>query len=80
MTQFNRVQVFSATLARDRAALGERVTAFLKDNSNVEVVDTVVRQSSDREFHCLSIVMFMHDARKRRRGRDDKRTVSTESA
>lgn len=54
---FEGVQVFSATLARERAELGERVTEWLR-SSKVEIVDTVVRQSSDREFHCLSVIIF----------------------
>lgn len=66
---YNRVEVFSATKARERNGLGERVTSFLRNHSDIEVVDTVIRQSSDREFHCLTIVLFLHDERKRRRTR-----------
>jgi len=51
------VKVFSVTKARDRAALGEVVTAWLQ-GSGLEVVRQEVRQSSDREFHCVSIVLF----------------------
>jgi hypothetical protein len=49
--------VFSATKFRDRDALGERVTNWLQSNS-VEVVETVTTQSSDAEFHCLTITIF----------------------
>lgn len=52
------VKVISATKARDRAALGEAVTAWMADNPNVRILKTVVVQSSDKEFHCLSIVLF----------------------
>jgi len=53
-----RVKVFSATKARDRQVLGEAVTAWLADNSDLRVVKTVVALSSDSAFHCMSIVMF----------------------
>jgi hypothetical protein len=55
---FDEVKVFSATKARDRAALGDRVTDFIREFDG-DVVNTVVRQSSDHEFHCLSIVLFL---------------------
>jgi hypothetical protein len=54
---FDGVKVFSVTKARDREFLGETITEWLATN-DVEIVDTVVRQSSDREFHCLTIVFF----------------------
>jgi hypothetical protein len=56
--KFDSVKVFSATKARDRGNLGERVTEFISDYRG-EVVDTVVKQSSDSEFHCISIVLFL---------------------
>src|SRR2546423_11433925 len=52
------VKVFSATKARDRAILGERVTEWLSARPGIQVLDIVVAQSSDREFHCLSIVLL----------------------
>lgn len=55
---FNGVKVFSATKAREREDLGENVTRWLKANPNVRVVDKIVTQSSDREFHCLTITVF----------------------
>jgi hypothetical protein len=63
MEQFTGVKVFSTTLARDRDALSDRITAWLREHGDVEVVDTVVRQSSDKEFHCLSIVFFFRERR-----------------
>jgi hypothetical protein len=50
-------RVFSATKAKDRAELGERVTAWLRE-AGVLPVDVQVRQSSDESFHCLSITVF----------------------
>ena len=52
------VKVFSATKARERESLGERLTEWLSQNPDAHILDTVVRQSSDREFHCLSITVF----------------------
>jgi len=57
--KLSAVKVFSATKARDRQSLGERVTEFLQKNSNLHVMEAVVRQSSDREFHCLTITLFI---------------------
>jgi len=55
---FTGVKVFSATKARERDELGEAVNRWLRSNTDLEVVDRVVRQSSDDEFHCLTIVLF----------------------
>ena len=55
---FSGIKVFSTTLARDRENMGENITKWLKENPNVEVVDRVVTQSSDKEFHCLTITLF----------------------
>ena len=55
---FNGVKVFSATKAREREDLGENITRWLRGNPGLRVVDKVVTQSSDREFHCLTITLF----------------------
>lgn len=55
--RFTGVKVFSTTLARDRENMGENITKWLKEN-NVEIVDKQVTQSSDKEFHCLTITLF----------------------
>ncbi len=57
-TQFTGVKVFSTTLARDREMMGENITKWLKDNAALEIMDKVVTQSSDKEFHCLTITLF----------------------
>jgi hypothetical protein len=54
-------KVFSATKARDREVLGERVTAWIAANPAIEVLRTVVSLSSDRGFHCLSLVLVCTD-------------------
>lgn len=55
---FNGVKVFSATKAREREDLGEIITRWLRANQGIRIVDKVVTQSSDREFHCLTITLF----------------------
>jgi hypothetical protein len=55
---FTGIKVFSTTLARDREQMGETITKWLKDNQGVEIVDKIVTQSSDKEFHCLTITLF----------------------
>jgi hypothetical protein len=56
--QFDGVKVFSATKAKERELLGERLTEWLDTHPEFKVVDTVVTQSSDHEFHCLTITVF----------------------
>ncbi|MEO1231329.1 MAG: hypothetical protein AAFZ18_20725 [Myxococcota bacterium] len=58
--EFDAVKVFSATKAREREELGETLTRWLSDQRDrYRVVDKVVSQSSDNEFHCLSITLFL---------------------
>jgi hypothetical protein len=52
------VKVFSATKARDREVPGDRMTAWLRARPGTRVVKRCVLQSSDSEYHCLSIVVF----------------------
>lgn len=60
--QFEGLKVFSATKAREREEIGERVTEWLR-RTGVEIVDKIVTQSSDREFHCLTITVFYNEPR-----------------
>jgi hypothetical protein len=55
---FTGVKVFSTTLARDRESMGETITKWLKENAGLEILDKVVTQSSDKEFHCVTITLF----------------------
>ncbi len=52
------VKVFTATRAREREALGETVTRWLSENPTVRITDRFVTQSSDSEFHCLTITLI----------------------
>jgi hypothetical protein len=58
---FTGMKIFSTTLARDREQMGETITRWLTDNAAVEVVDKIVTQSSDKEFHCLTITLFYRE-------------------
>ncbi len=58
---FNAAKVFSATMAQDREALGDKVTAWIQSNPGREIVDTVVTLSSDDAFHCLAITVFYRE-------------------
>jgi hypothetical protein len=55
------VKVFTSTKARDREAMGEHVTAWLAAHPGVRLVQSIVTQSSDAEFHCLSIILLCAD-------------------
>ena len=59
---FTGVKVFSATKAREREDLGDAVTRWLAERPKVRIVDKIVTQSSDREFHCLTITIFYTEA------------------
>ena len=58
---FTGVKVFSATKAKEREELGEVINRWIRDHREVEIVDRVVSQSSDNEFHCLSVILFFKD-------------------
>lgn len=56
---FDGVKVFSATKAREREEISLRITEWLhKNRGKMTIVDKVVTQSSDSEFHCFTITIF----------------------
>lgn len=64
MANYTGIKIFSTTLARDREVMGENITRWLRENSQFEIVDKVVTQSSDKEFHCLTITLFYREREK----------------
>ncbi len=52
------IKVFSATKARARDELGDRISEWIAANPQATVLRTTVLASSDRQFHCLSIVLL----------------------
>jgi hypothetical protein len=59
--QYNGVKVFSASKAEEREQLGERVTAWLGLHPEVDVRRIQTLQSSDKAFHCITIVVMYQD-------------------
>jgi hypothetical protein len=64
--RFNGVKVFSATMVAEREQLGEKITAWLRDNPMIQPRDAFVTQSSDEAFHCLAITIFFWEEASRR--------------
>lgn len=60
----NGTQIFCATMNREREQLSDRVTDWLRDNPQVDIVDIRTLQSSDSEFHCITIVVLYHGTAK----------------
>ena len=59
MAMFDGIKVFSATKQRERDQLGDTATRWIAANQEkLEVVDKELTQSSDNEYHCLTIVLF----------------------
>lgn len=58
MVEYQGAKVFTATKAKEREELGTRITQWLAENPNLRIKDTKVTQSSDNEFHCLTIIVF----------------------
>jgi hypothetical protein len=64
MIDVTGVKVFSATKAKERELLGELITDWIRNHPEHEIVDKIVTQSSDSEFHCLTITLFYkHNAK-----------------
>lgn len=59
MKSFSAVKVFSTTLHRDRDTMGDRITQWLREHPELTPVGTEVTQSSDHEFHCLTVTVFL---------------------
>jgi hypothetical protein len=56
---FDGVKVFSATKQKERDELGETVTRWLNERKGeIEIIDKKVTQSSDSEYHCITITIF----------------------
>lgn len=53
-----KCKVISATKAREREELGATVTAFLASPEVKKLVEKEVHQSSDDQFHCVTIVLW----------------------
>ena len=57
-SRFTGVKVFSATMFAQRDKLGEVVTAWIAAHPEITLVEIPeVVQSSDTQFHCVSIIV-----------------------
>ena len=80
-TAFEGMQIFSATKARDREKLGETITSWIHKNRHLEIVDRHVQQSSDSEFHCVTVVLFYrHNTKAKKLVAEAKRPVAESAA
>jgi len=61
VVQFTGMKVFSTTLARDREHMGDNITRWVQENQPAGDRDKTVTQSSDKEFHCLTITLFYRE-------------------
>jgi hypothetical protein len=62
MDGFTGCKVFAATKHKERDSLGETVTTWLKGPGKThEIVDKIVTQSSDSEYHCIAITIFYNE-------------------
>ncbi|MBW1809697.1 MAG: hypothetical protein JRJ87_15990 [Deltaproteobacteria bacterium] len=52
------IAVFTATKAKEREGLGDRVTEWLRQEPPKEILDLQITQSSDDEFHCLTFSLW----------------------
>lgn len=57
LARVDGVKTFSATKAEDRSNLGDRVTEWLHA-TGCRMLEYRVTQSSDSQFHCLTIVVL----------------------
>lgn len=55
-------KVFSATKAREREELGDTITRWIREHPEFKIIGKTVTQSSDCEFHCLTITLFYQNA------------------
>lgn len=52
------VKVFSATMHKERDLIGDVVTRWLRDQPRLTVTEIRTMQSSDSNFHCVTIIVF----------------------
>ncbi len=47
----------------DRGMLGDKVTDWITHHPQCTLTDIIVTQSSDAEFHCVTISVFYQESR-----------------
>lgn len=64
---YDGLKVVSVTTPARRARLSEELTAWLQTHADRRPVHVIVRQSSDRRHHCISILIFWRSQKRCRR-------------
>lgn len=60
---FDGLKMFSASKHADREKMGAEVTTWRQQNPNVAITEVRMLQSSDNEFHCVTIAIFYKNKR-----------------
>lgn len=55
---FDGMVIFSASKHVDREKMGADVTNWRQRNPALQIVEVRTLQSSDNEFHCVTIIVF----------------------
>ncbi len=55
---FDGMEIFSASKHMDREKLGKNVTEWRARNPTFVITDVRFTQSSDNEFHCVTVAVF----------------------
>jgi len=55
---FDGMAMFSVSKHVDREKMGDDVTAWRKRNPTFVITDVRLTQSSDNEYHCVTIAIF----------------------
>lgn len=55
---FDGMEIFSGSKHTERKEMGASVTAWRRNNPDVSIVEVRTLQSSDSEFHCVTIIIF----------------------
>lgn len=61
VSSFNGVKVFTGATEMQRKRLGDVVTDWLGSHRELHIVDMCVMQTSDREYHCVTITVFYRE-------------------
>jgi hypothetical protein len=62
LAQNTGVKVFTATKAKEREEIGTKITQWLSDNPGVEILKKTATQSSDTEYHCVTVTVVYSKA------------------
>ncbi|NQV13420.1 MAG: hypothetical protein HQ530_03900 [Parcubacteria group bacterium] len=55
------VKIFTCTRHHEKEQEGDKITEWLRDNPDIQILEKMVLQSSDISHHCLTVAIFYHD-------------------